>query len=185
MTDYHSGGGNVADPSIAEQAQEKVQATAQQATQKTADYLRQQTEARASQASDELRAVSDALRRSGHSLHADGKTSSASAVDTVTQGIERLSTYLGSTSGDQMLTDLESFGRRRPWGMVGLGLGVGLVASRFLKASSSNRYASTQPQYRQAQMTTPPAALPPAPPQTSYSEPVTQVGGTPYGSVGP
>jgi hypothetical protein len=184
MTDYHSGDGNAADPSIAEQAQEKVQATAQQATQKTAEYLRQQTEARASQASDELRAVTDALRRSGHALHADGKTSSASAVDSVTQGLERLSTYLGSTSGDRMLTDLESFGRRRPWGMVGLGLGLGLVASRFLKASSSDRYASTQqPQYRPPQMTTPPAAVPPAPPQTSYSEPVTQVSGTPYRSV--
>jgi ElaB/YqjD/DUF883 family membrane-anchored ribosome-binding protein len=181
MSDYHSGDGNAADPSIAEQAQEKVQQTAQQASQKTAEYLRQQTEARAGQVSEELRAVTDALRRSGHALHADGKTGSASAVDNVTQGIERLSTYLGSTSGDRMLQDLESFGRRRPWGMVGIGLGLGLVASRFLKASSSNRYASTQRPQQPSRPATPPAALPPAPPQ-QVAQPVTQVG-TPYGGV--
>jgi ElaB/YqjD/DUF883 family membrane-anchored ribosome-binding protein len=181
MNEYTSGDGNAADPSITEQAQEKVQQTAQQASQKSAEYLRQQTEARASQASDELRAVTDALRRSGHALHADGKTSSATAVDTVTQGLERLSNYLGSTSGDRMLQDVEAFGRRRPWGMVGIGLGVGLVASRFLKASSSNRYTSGQQQAQQ-RPATPPAALPPAPPQR-HVEPVTQVGGTPYGGV--
>jgi hypothetical protein len=183
MTDYHSGDGNAADPSIAEQAQEKVQQTAQQASQKSVEYLRQQTEARAGQASEELRAVSDALRRSGHALHADGKSASASAVDGVTQGIERLSDYLGSTPGDRMLHDIESFGRRRPWGMVGIGLGIGLVASRFLKASSSNRYASSQQQQRSPLQPTPPAALPPAPPQPHYSEPVTQVSGAPYGGV--
>jgi hypothetical protein len=71
-------------------------------------------------------------------------------VDSVTQGIERLSNYLGSTSGDRMLQDIETFGRRRPWGMVGIGLGLGLVASRFLKASSSNRYTSQQQQPRPA-----------------------------------
>jgi hypothetical protein len=57
--------------------------------------------------------------------------------------MDGLGRYLGGTGGDQMLRDLERFGRRRPWGMIGLGLGVGLAASRFLKASSSRRFEQT------------------------------------------
>jgi hypothetical protein len=181
MSEYQSGDGNAADPSLAEQAQQKVQQTAQEASQKTFGYLRDQTEARAGQASAELRAVSDALRRSGHALHADGRSASASAVDGITQGIERLSSYLGSTSGDRMLQDVESFGRRRPWGMVGLGLGLGLVASRFVKASSSSRYPGPQQPQQSPQRATPPAALPAAPPEPRPAEPVTQLGGAQSG----
>jgi hypothetical protein len=43
-----------------------------------------------------------------------------------------------------MLRDLESFGRRKPWGMIGLGMGVGIAASRVLKASSSRRFEPQQ-----------------------------------------
>jgi ElaB/YqjD/DUF883 family membrane-anchored ribosome-binding protein len=167
MSEYQVGDGAGGEPSLTEQAQEKVQQTARQASNKTAEYVRTQTEARASQAGEELRAVADALRRSGHALHADGKEMSGSAVDTVTQRMEQLSRYLGGTSGDQMLRDLESFGRGRPWGMIGLGLGVGIAASRFLKASSRSRYEATRAT---------PSALPPSYGAVPYAEPVTQVG---------
>ena len=42
-----------------------------------------------------------------------------------------------------MLHDLETFGRRRPWSMVAAGVAVGFAASRFLKASSRNRYEAS------------------------------------------
>src|SRR4051794_17987141 len=158
---------------MAAQAQERVQQTAQQATQKGAHMLKEQTEARAAQASEELRAVVDALRRSGHALHADGKESSGGAVDAVTDRLDRLAHYLGGTSGDRMLHDVEAFGRRRPWGMIGIGLGIGLVASRFLKASSETRYATAQ------QAPTSPSAAPRPALPTPVPEPVTQVGGYP------
>jgi ElaB/YqjD/DUF883 family membrane-anchored ribosome-binding protein len=180
MSEYHDGDG-AGSATITEQAHEKVQETAQQASQKGAEYLRQQTEARAGQVSSELQSVADALRRSGHALHADGKEASGAAVDNVTQTIERLSRYLGQTGGDQMLRDLESFGRKKPWGLIGVGLGLGVAASRFLKASSSNRYQSVTAQPRPA---TPAAALPPAPSQSHYAEPVTQVGRPVYQGEG-
>jgi ElaB/YqjD/DUF883 family membrane-anchored ribosome-binding protein len=171
MSDVHAGDGSAGDPSMTAQAQEKVQQTAQQATQKGAAMLREQTETRASQASDELHAVAEALRRSGHALHADGNEQSGAAVDAVTDRIERLSSYLGSTSGDQMLRDVEAFGRRKPWGMIGIGVGLGLVASRFLKASSESRYATShRPSAAPAV-----AAQPPALPAVA-GEPVTGVG---------
>jgi SAM-dependent MidA family methyltransferase len=172
MSEYQAGDGSVADRPVAVQAQEKVQQTAQQASQKSAEYLRQQAETRAGQVSEELQSVADALRRSGHALHADGKQTSATAVDNVTQTVERLSRYLGESNGDQMLRDLESFGRRKPWGMIGIGLGLGVVASRFLKASSQTRYQST-PQVSPSTLQAP--ALP-----VSVGEPVTQVGHPAY-----
>jgi hypothetical protein len=52
--------------------------------------------------------------------------------------------------------------------MIGIGLGLGVAASRLLKASSQTRYRATQtPPSR------PPAALAPPP---AVEEPVTRVG---------
>jgi hypothetical protein len=66
----------------------------------------------------------------------------------VTEGaadrIERLGGYLERTSGDAFLRDAEDLARQRPWIVAGLGLMVGLAASRFLKASSERRYDSSQ-----------------------------------------
>ena len=165
MSDYQAGGETGL--SARAQAQEKMHETAQQATRKGAAMLREQTEARSTQVSGELKSVSEVLRRSGHQLRADGKEQSGAAVDAVTDRLERLSRYLGETDPEQMLHDVESFGRRRPWGMVGVGLGVGLVASRFLKASSVSRYARSQPVlYQQPSLR----------PAEVVHEPVTQVG---------
>lgn len=125
--------------SVAAQAQEKAQQTVQQATQSAAKYVRDQTETRGRQMADELQGIADALQRSRHALHADGNTTGARAVEAVIERMEGLSRYLGGSGGDKMLRDLEAFGRRKPWGMIGLGLGLGLAASRFLKASSSRR----------------------------------------------
>jgi hypothetical protein len=140
MSEYHAGDGTGGDPSVVAQAQEKVQQTAQQASGTAARYAREQVQTRASQASEELRTVSGAMQRSVHSLRADGKEPHAKAVEGVTHGVDRLAGYLGDTSPDTMLRDVERFGRRQPWGMVGIGLGLGLVASRFLKASSRRRF---------------------------------------------
>jgi ElaB/YqjD/DUF883 family membrane-anchored ribosome-binding protein len=57
--------------------------------------------------------------------------------------VEHLGAYLERVSGDELLRDAEDFARRRPWMVAGIGLAVGLAASRFLKASSERRYDST------------------------------------------
>jgi ElaB/YqjD/DUF883 family membrane-anchored ribosome-binding protein len=131
--------------SVAAQAQEKVQQTAQQAGSTAARYVRQQTESRGQQIATELQNVAQALQRSSHALHADGNSTAANAIEQVTERLQSLGGYLGSTGGDTMLRDLETFGRRKPWGMIGLGMGLGVAASRFLKASSSRRF---EPQTR-------------------------------------
>jgi hypothetical protein len=165
MSQYESG--NAHGPgTVAEQAHEKVQHTAQQASRKASEVVRGGAEARAQQLSGELTAAAHALKRSGHALHADGREPAAVAVDGVTRGIEQLSRYLESTSGDRMLHDLEAFGRRRPWGMIGIGVGLGVAASRFLKASSRSRYDASQ---RRHEFSSPP--MPPGPSAPSYDAP--------------
>jgi ElaB/YqjD/DUF883 family membrane-anchored ribosome-binding protein len=161
LSEYTTGADGAGDASMASQAQEKVQQTAQQASHTAARYVREQTETRSKQLAGELQDLAGALRRSSHSLHADGKSSTATGIESVVDRIEGLGRYLGQTGGDQMLRDIESFGRRKPWGMIGVGLGLGVAASRFLKASSSRRFDEEQPQFRpqrSPQQSTVPAA---------------------------
>ena len=51
--------------------------------------------------------------------------------------------WLERSDGDQILNDVEGFARRKPWAVAAGGLVLGLAASRFLKASSSERYRAS------------------------------------------
>jgi hypothetical protein len=144
MSGYQSGADGVGDSSIATQAQEKVQEGAKQASRTASRYVGEQVETRGKQAAEELRTLAGALRRSSHSLHAEGKSSTANGIESVVDRLESVGRYLDETGGEKMLHDLEAFGRRKPWGMIGAGLGLGVFASRFLKASSSRRFEASQ-----------------------------------------
>src|SRR3954451_8203300 len=160
------------DQSLTSQAQEKVQQSTQQATTAAARYVREQTETRSRQFAGELQNVAGALNRSSHALHADGNANAARSIEFATERVEGLGRYLDSTGGDQMLRDLEAFGRRRPWGMIGLGLGGGPAASRFLKASSTRR---TSEQFSAPRSTV--SAPPPATEHVTGEIPVVSVQG--------
>ena len=122
-------------------AQQKASELKQEGRGKLSETLDERT----TQAGGQARQMAQALRRSGEQLREQGE---AQQVAGVTEGaadrIERLGGYLERTSGDQLLRDAEEFARRRPWMVAGLGLMVGLAASRFLKASSERRYDSVQ-----------------------------------------
>jgi len=124
------------------QAQEKAQAATGQAQAKVREQLDQRSSQLAEQAhqqASDLRSVSEALRD-------HGKARPAQAVDRLAGYAEQAGTYLRDTDADSMLSDAEDFGRRKPLAVVAGGLAVGLVASRFLKASSSRRYSARQTQ---------------------------------------
>jgi hypothetical protein len=180
MSEYQPGtpGSDDGASSLVGQAQEKVQETAHHASSTAARAVREQVETRAAQTSDELRSVAGAMRRSGHALHADGNERPAQIVDTVAEKLEGVAGYLAGSGGDAMLHDLERFGRRKPWAMVGAGLGLGFVASRFLKASSRARFATSQtsPQVAPSRGITPPAQPVPAAPRPTTAQ---TIGGAP------
>jgi ElaB/YqjD/DUF883 family membrane-anchored ribosome-binding protein len=103
--------------------------------------LREQIDQRSTQAGSQVRSLGEALRRSGNDLQNQGNGNAAQATSQVADRLERLGGYLEQTSGDDVMRDVESFARRRPWMLAGIGVAVGLAAARFVKASSEQRYS--------------------------------------------
>jgi len=81
----------------------------------------------------DVRAVSASLRE-------QGKDQPAKLAEQAADRAERLGSYLRESDADRILGDVEDFGRRQPWAVIAGGVTLGLVASRFLKASSIDRY---------------------------------------------
>jgi hypothetical protein len=156
-------------PSATDNAKEQVQEKAQAAqeklqggAQKAQARMREQVDQRSTQAGEQVSATADALRTTSRQLREQGQDAPAQAAEKVAHHAERLGGYLSNSNADRILSDLEDFGRRQPLAVAGLGVAVGFMASRFLKASSRERYqgrvAGTQP------VPVAPQAAPMAPP---------------------
>jgi hypothetical protein len=121
---------------VAGQAQEK----AQEATEKGQNMLREQVDQRSTEAGEKVSGTASDLRSVGEELRRQGKEAPAKLADNAAERTERVGNYLSNSDGDKLLDDVEEFGRRRPWVVLGGGVVVGLAAARFLKASSRDRY---------------------------------------------
>jgi hypothetical protein len=121
---------------IAGHAQNTAQQTAGQAQAK----LREQLNQRTSQAAAKITEQAADMRSVSESLRDQGKHGPAEAADRIAGYAENVGGYLRDKDSDQLLADMEDFGRRQPWAIAAGGLALGFVASRFLKASSSRRY---------------------------------------------
>ncbi len=123
---------------VAGQAQEK----AQQATGQAKDKAREQVDQRSTQAGEQVKTTADDIRTVGQQLREQGKDQPAKIAEQAADRAERLGSYLQDSDADRILRDLEDFGRRQPLAVAAAGLALGFAASRFLKASSSQRYQS-------------------------------------------
>ena len=137
------------EPSTTDQAKEKAQDAvgqakeqAQQATGQAKGALRSQVDQRSTDAGQRVGGFASDVRSVGDTLRDQGKDQPAKLAEQVADRAERFASYLQDSDADRILGDVEDFGRRRPWAVIAGGVAVGLVASRFLKASSSNRYAA-------------------------------------------
>lgn len=151
---------------VAGQAQEK----AQEAGAKAQDMLHEQVDQRSTQAGEKVSGTAGDLRSVGEELRNQGKETPAKLADQAAERTEQLGSYLSESDADRLLSDLEEFGRQRPWAVLAGGVVVGIAAARFLKASSQNRYQgriSAQAPTREAQSSTPPA--PAVPPEVSVA----------------
>jgi hypothetical protein len=117
-------------------AQEK----AQEAKARAGDRVREQVDQRSTQAGERVNAVAGDARSVGEELRRQGKEGPARLAEQAADRVERLGGYLQGSDADRILGDVEDFGRRQPWAVAAGGLAVGFVLSRFLKASSSDRY---------------------------------------------
>jgi hypothetical protein len=138
--------------STTDQAKEKAQEAAGQAKEKAGSQLRYQVDQRSTDAGHRVSGVASDVRAVGESLREQGKDQPAKLAEQAADRAERLGSYLKESDADRILGDVEDFGRRQPWAVIAGGVALGLVASRFLKASSIDRYEK-----RTAVATTPPA----------------------------
>ncbi len=130
-----------------EQAKEQARQVSQQAAEKgreAADKARgrarEQVDQRSTQAGEQLSAVAGDTRTVGEELRKQGKEQPAKIAEQAAERVERVGSYLQSSDSDKILRDVEDFGRRQPLAVAAGAFAIGLLASRFLKASSSERY---------------------------------------------
>ena len=148
------------DGSTTEQAQQKVQEVAQQAQQQgqqlagqARERIRGQVDQRTTDAGEQLAGQAGDIRTVAEQLREQGKDKPAQLAEQAADRAERMGSYLKQSDADRILGDVENFARRRPWAVVAGGIALGVAASRFLKASSAQRYE----QHRQLPPGTPPS----------------------------
>jgi ElaB/YqjD/DUF883 family membrane-anchored ribosome-binding protein len=180
----------MADGSVGE-AQEKAQEVAGQAQEKAREAagnaqesIRRQIDDRSTKTGEQVSSTAQDLRSVGEELRKQGKDTPAKLADRAAEQTEKVGSYLKDNGPDKMLEDVEDFGRQRPWAVLAGGAAIGILAARFLKASSRNRYQQRNgsgPTTRTPQ-TTPvrrsavePVATP-APPTAQPGAPVPGVG---------
>jgi hypothetical protein len=118
------------------------QEKAQEAVGKAGGTLREQLDQRSTQAGEKVSGTAQDLRSVGEELRSQGKETPAKIAEKAAERTEQVGSYLRDSDGERLLEDIEDLGRRQPLAVLAGGLAVGLVAARFLKASSENRYRS-------------------------------------------
>ena len=121
---------------VTDQAKEK----AQEAAGEAKGRVREQVDQRSTEAGQQVATTAGDLRSVGEELRKQGKDTPAKLAEQAAERTERLGSYLTESDADRILHDVEDFARKQPWAVVAGGLALGFAASRFLKASSSQRY---------------------------------------------
>ncbi|MDQ6816900.1 MAG: hypothetical protein M3018_05760 [Actinomycetota bacterium] len=125
---------------VAGEAQEKAQQAATQAKGK----VREQVDQRSSDLGQRASGTAEDLRGVAEHLRSQGKDQPAQLAEKAAERVDGVGAYLQRSDGERILRDVEDFGRQRPWAVVAGGLMLGFAASRFLKASSSERYQTSR-----------------------------------------
>jgi len=142
-----SNGPNMAESgSASDQAKDKATEQAQQVKRQASGMLRSQVAQRSTDAGQRVGGLVSDTRSISEELRKQGKDQPAKLAEQAADRAERLGDYLKQSDADRILGDVEDFGRRQPWAVIVGGLALGIVASRLLKASSSNRYEQRRSQ---------------------------------------
>ena len=107
------------------------------------ERLKEQVDQRSTQAGQQVNTVADDVRSVAGELRNQGKDTPARYAEQVAEKAQQVGRRLQDASGDELLREVEDFARRNPWAVAAGGLVLGLAASRFLKASSSERYRAS------------------------------------------
>jgi ElaB/YqjD/DUF883 family membrane-anchored ribosome-binding protein len=141
----HAADGGSTTDQVKEQVKEKAQVAqdkARQATGQARGRLREQVDQRSTQAGERVAGTAQDVRSIAEELRRQGKDTPARLAEQAADRAEHVGRYLKGADADRLLADVEDFARRRPWAVVAGGAALGFAASRFLKASSRERYQS-------------------------------------------
>jgi gas vesicle protein len=174
-SDPTSGNGESASSgSTTDQAKEKAKQGAQQAAGQAKSTVRTQVDQRSTEAGERVGGFASDVRSVGEQLREQGKDQPAKLAEQAADRAERLGDYLKGSDADRILGDIEDFGRRQPWAVIAGGVALGLVASRFLKASSSSRYEQrSRSQSSQSYAQLPARTYDTPTTRSGYSDPIT------------
>ena len=124
----------------AQEVAEKAQRQVGEVTGRAREQVRDQVNRRSSDAGERVQSTAADVRSVAEELRRQGKDAPAKYAEQAAEKAERLGGYLHEADGDRILRDVEDLGRRNPWAVVAGGMALGFMASRLLKASSSERY---------------------------------------------
>ena len=108
-----------------------------QLRQQASEKLQEQIDQRSTDVGSQARSVAGALRDTTGNLREEGKTGAATVAEQAADKIEQLGGYLERMDGQSIMRDIQSFARRRPWALAGIGVVTGLIGARFAKASGT------------------------------------------------
>lgn len=122
-----------------QQAVRKTQEMAGQVVDQARDQVRSQLSSQKERAAEGLGGVAEALRLTSEQLRERDQATFGDYAASAAEMVERFSGHLKERDINQMIWEIESFGRRQPALFMGGAFALGFLASRFLK-SSSERY---------------------------------------------
>jgi hypothetical protein len=126
-------------PEVFRESAGRVSDQARRAGASVQDQVRRQLGDRTTAAGEEAGAIGRAMRDMSGQLRSQGNDGAAWVSEEAAERAERLGRYMRDADGGRILADVEDLGRRQPWLIAALGVTAGVVAARFLKASSRRR----------------------------------------------
>ena len=96
-------------------------------------------------ASESIDHVARALRDTTTRMDEQGSATVAGYTRQAAEQLERFSRRLDEQDLDEMMRSAQRFARSQPWVFVGAAFGIGLVAARFLKSSSTRSTRTGRP----------------------------------------
>jgi len=142
MTDTASREGPGTDQGRLDDAKEQVQEKAQEVTGQARERARGMVDERSTQFGEQIGQQAQDVRSIAQQLRDQGKEGPAKMAEQAADRAERFGSYLRDSDGQSILGDVERMARNNPWAVVVGGIAIGFAASRFLKASSRERYRS-------------------------------------------
>jgi hypothetical protein len=127
----------------AQEVKEQAKDQAQQMAGKAKGQVRGMVDERSTQAGEQISQQVSDVRSAAQQLREQGKDGPATVAEQAADRAERLGDYLRESDSDRILGDVERMARQNPWAVVAGGVVLGFAASRFLKASGRERYATS------------------------------------------